>query len=135
VKRKITIIEDDNDLRGLMQTPLLAAGYDVSMRSEGNSFIYKRESRPHLYLIDVDLGGISGLEICRKIKSRKHGEIPVVIITSANPDVRRLAAEASADGALPKPFTTKELLRKISEYFPVNFGLAQFPMLEIKATT
>jgi two-component system phosphate regulon response regulator PhoB len=124
VKRKITIIEDDNDLRGLMQSPLLAAGYDVCILSEGNNFISKSEQDPHLYLIDINLVGVSGLEICKRIKSQKPGEVvPVVIIISANPDVRRLAAEACADDALPKPFTTKELLGKISKYFPVSFGV------------
>lgn len=124
MKRKITIIEDDNDLRGLMQSPLLAAGYDVCMLSEGNSFISRMENVSHLYLIDINLMGVSGLEICKKIKSQKPGEIvPVVIIISGNPDVRRLATEACADDALPKPFTTKELLAKISKYFPVSFGV------------
>lgn len=84
----------------------------------------KAENVPHLYLIDINLVGVSGLEICKRIKSQKaRRRCSIVIVISANPDVRRLAAEAFADDALPKPFTTKELLGKISKCFPVSFGV------------
>lgn len=99
--------------------PLQAAGYDVVALSNGNSLSGKSESVPDLYLIDLNLGAMSGLEICKRIKSKKHSEsIPVVIIISANPDVRQLATEACADDTLSKPFSVKELLKKISDYFP-----------------
>jgi DNA-binding response OmpR family regulator len=119
VRTKITIIEDDDDLRSLIRVPLQAAGYDVVALSEGNDLVGNSDSVPHLYIIDLNLGGMSGLEICKGIKSQKHREIvPVVIIMSANPDVRQLALEACADDALLKPFSAKELLKKISDFFP-----------------
>lgn len=119
VKKRITIIEDDDDLRGLMRAPLQAAGYDVVALSDGSNLFGDSENVPDLYLIDLNLGAISGLEICKRIKSEKHRQImPVVIIMSANPDVRQLATEACADDALSKPFSAKELLKKIVDYFP-----------------
>lgn len=119
VKTRITIIEDDDDLRGLMCVPLRAAGYDVIALSDGSNLLGERESLSHLYLIDLNLGAISGLEICKGIKSLKYSEgTPVVIIISANPDIRQMAAEARADDTLSKPFSAKALLNKISSYFP-----------------
>lgn len=117
MKTKITIIEDDDDLRGLMQLPLRAAGYNVVALTNGNNLNGKSD----LYLIDLNLGGgaINGLEVCKKIKSRRSREAAaIVIIISANPDFRPLAMEAHADDTLPKPFTTRELIEKIAEYFP-----------------
>jgi two-component system phosphate regulon response regulator PhoB len=115
---KITIIEDDDDLRSLLRISLQAAGYDVTTLINGND-LSKEAVKSDLYLIDLNLGGVSGLEICKKIKSQKHNETtPIVIVISANPDVRHLAIEACADDTISKPFTAKELLKKMSEYFP-----------------
>lgn len=102
-----------------MCVPLRAAGYDVVALSDGSN-LFENESFSHLYLIDLNLGAISGLEICRGIKNLKFIEsVPVVIIISANPDVRQLATEVCADDSLSKPFSVKTLLTKISSYFPL----------------
>lgn len=118
-KIKITIIEDDDDLRGLVRGPLQAAGYEVVGLRDGNTLFERVENMAHLFILDLDLRGISGLDICRRLKSQERNAVsPVVFIISANPDIRQLAAEVCADDILAKPFTIKELLEKISRYYP-----------------
>ena len=120
MRTRIIIIEDDDDLRGLMRVSLEAAGYVVVTQPNGNDARHTTsEDTADLYLIDINLGGISGLDICRQIKATHHGDnMPYIIMISANPDVCQLAVEACADDTLPKPFNAKQLLNKISEYLP-----------------
>lgn len=115
---RIIIIEDDDDLRGLMRVSLEAAGYDVVTQSNGRD-TENSETAADLYIIDINLGDVSGLDICRQIKARDHvpNAPPYIIMISANPDVGELAVEACADDTLPKPFNAKQLLNKIPEYF------------------
>jgi DNA-binding response OmpR family regulator len=118
MKNRITVIEDDPDLRQLVTLVLKTAGYDVISKSDGANLFPTNGDATDLYLIDCNLGAISGLDLCRKIKDEVDNEARVIIV-SANPDLRALAMDACADDALPKPFNTKELLRKISEYLPI----------------
>jgi two-component system response regulator MtrA len=116
IKNRITVIEDDPDLRQLVTLVLKSAGYDVIAKSDGAN-LFPSSGVTDLYLIDCNLGAISGLDLCRRIKDEVNDAC--VIVVSANPDLRALATDACADDALPKPFNTKELLRKISEYLPI----------------
>jgi two-component system, OmpR family, phosphate regulon response regulator PhoB len=117
VKKSITIIEDDKDLRTLVGLALNLAGYNVTSIAHANDFVLDNQKATELYLIDIDLGGVSGLDLCKKIKAQNMlVQMPVVIITSAHPDARLLTIGACADDFLAKPFTSKELLRKIAEY-------------------
>lgn len=119
MKRKISIIEDEEDLSRLMRQSLEAAGYEVDTKQNGYNLTNVKERLSDLYIIDLNLGGISGLDLCKHIKSQKNNERgPAIIIISANPDVRQLAMEACADDALSKPFTAKELVQKISQHLP-----------------
>ena len=127
MKAKITIIEDEEDLRNLIQKSLQAAGYEVEVKQIGYNLAVGKGELSDLYIIDLNLGGLNGLDLCKELKSkRRNVSPPVIIITSANPDVRELAIEACADDALPKPFTTKELLEKISKHLPQAEPLSSF---------
>src|SRR5262245_33502315 len=104
MKKKITIIDDDDDLRTLMGLTLSSAGYEVKTYSGGSVLEDQAAETSHLYIIDINLGGKkSGLDLCKQIKDRDiNGKAPIVIIISAHPDVRQLAMEACADDTLPK---------------------------------
>jgi DNA-binding response OmpR family regulator len=121
MKNRVTIIDDDPDLRQLIAIALRAAGYQVGIKADGADYTSQNDALADLFIIDIDLGGISGLDICRKLKEKQEGKtIPVVILISANPDLRALAEEVCADDTLPKPFNAKQLIRKISEYLPLH---------------
>jgi DNA-binding response OmpR family regulator len=120
IKNRVTVIEDNADLLQLVTLVLKNAGYFVVSKSNGVNLLTSHEGITDLYLIDSDLGGMSGLDLCRAIKEATKEGAPKIIMISANPDLRALAMEASADDALAKPFNAKELLRKVSEYLPIE---------------
>lgn len=113
-RRDIVVIEDDPDLRSLMQSVLSVAGYETKTYPNGDE-VMKGNSFASLYVIDMNLGGVSGIDVCRYLKSTQGPNHPTVIIISANPDARRLALEACADGTLDKPFQSKSLLSLVKQ--------------------
>jgi DNA-binding response OmpR family regulator len=114
-RRDIVVIEDDPDLRNLMQSVLSFAGYEIKTYPNGDE-VMKANSFASLYVIDMNLGGVSGIDVCRHLKSKEGPTHPTVIIISANPDARRLAMEACADGTLDKPFKSKNLLTLVKQF-------------------
>jgi DNA-binding response OmpR family regulator len=114
MKRKITVVDDETDLRNLLRLTLSMAGYDVEVFSNGEDFVNQSNFNSDLYIIDIDLGKMTGLDVCRFLKSSKATG-PVIMI-SADPEIRSLAEEACADGSLAKPFSQSGLLQKIDSY-------------------
>jgi DNA-binding response OmpR family regulator len=114
MKKKITVVDDETDLRNLLRLTLLSAGYDVELYSNGEEFIAQSKMDSDFYIVDIDLGKMTGLEVCQYLKAAK-AKGPVVLI-SADPEIRSLAEKACADGALSKPFTQAELIRNINLY-------------------
>lgn len=113
----ITVIEDDFDLNLLIQMALKSQGYVVQSFSDGT----KLTGAPSdLYLLDINLGkGMTGMELCRQLKKvPPKAKVPVVILISANPDLRKMAVEACADDTLAKPFSIRDLQKKVAEYCP-----------------
>lgn len=113
-KYKITIIEDDADLRALITLALKGESYEVTSFAEGSEFL-QDHATADLYIIDINLGGISGLELCKKIKANAV-TTPIVIIISANPDISKMAQEVCADDVLAKPFTSRNLVTMVVNY-------------------
>lgn len=119
----VTIIEDDHDLRSLMVLAVKAAGFDVKDYPDG-FHLEQMISESNFYIIDVDLGDVSGLDLCKKIKSSctETETAPFVVLVSANPDLRTLAIEACADDILSKPFLTKDLITAIARNITPKTG-------------
>lgn len=115
MNRKIIIIDDDQDARKLLQFILASHGFAVEAYSDGNGLDVLNPPYPDIYLIDINLGNTSGLELCAYLKKHKQTEHIPVIITSSNTDIIPLAQEACADDTLPKPFDSKELIHKINQ--------------------
>jgi DNA-binding response OmpR family regulator len=117
--KKITVIEDDEDLKNLVVMTLRSRGYKVEAQTDIKSVTEENARLSDLFIIDINLGsGISGLDICKQLKGEMRNRIPVIIITSAHPDLKQLAIDAYADDTLPKPFTSKELVAKVKQYLP-----------------
>jgi DNA-binding response OmpR family regulator len=116
MKRRLTVIDDDKDLRNLLQISLRLEGFDVTAYSNGDEFISSLPitGNSELYVIDINLGGMSGFEICSYIKGRKETKDAVVILISANPEVQQIAKEVCADDYILKPFSQRELIQRIT---------------------
>lgn len=107
--KQIIIVDDDINILDPMTIILEGAGYAVTAVSNGTSLLNREFTAPDIFIIDKQLSGVDGLDVCRFLKTQddlKH--IPVVMI-SASPNIHALAKDAMANEALEKPFKMKEL--------------------------
>ena len=116
LQKQIFVIEDDDDLRALLQITIEALGIGVRTFSEVTEFLREGNALCDLYVIDLHLPGISGLVFCRELKSdEKRKNIPVIVI-SGDPNIGRLATKAYANDYLLKPFNQAMIAEKIQQY-------------------
>lgn len=114
--KTILIIEDENDLAELVAFNLEKEGYRPLIAPDGPSGLEAaRHNSPDLILLDLMLPGISGMEICKVLKSNeKTARIPVVMLTAKGEEIDRVVGfEVGADDYVVKPFSTRELLLRV----------------------
>ena len=114
-KRKLLVVDDDPGLQEMFKIILNHAGYDVEIISNGNKIFSKEFNIPDLFLVDKQLSGIDGLDICRFLKRDETTKNIPLLMVSANPDIQELSIRAGADGYIQKPFQLAEFLHKIKE--------------------
>jgi DNA-binding response OmpR family regulator len=114
--KKILVADDDPGIQDVFKIILERAGYDVEVISNGQEVLNNRYRIPHLFILDKQLSGVDGLDICKFLKAqRKTAGIPVIMV-SANPQIGRLSKEAGADGYIEKPFEMKNFLKLVEKY-------------------
>jgi DNA-binding response OmpR family regulator len=118
---RIVVVEDDKDIQYLLKDTLSKAGYDVEVVSDGDTLI-NNNIRPtaDLFLLDVNLPGINGLELCRFLKSNNQTKNTPVIMLSAFPGLTTVASKYYADDSLEKPFNFTNLIGLISKHIHKN---------------
>ena len=114
-KPKILLVEDD-DFAAIVVAEMLAVDYDVRHVSSGQAALDSlAEAPPDLVLLDVEMPGMSGYEVCRALRDdHSIGELPVLFLSGRVSDEDRLAGyEAGGDDYLTKPVSAEELRSKI----------------------
>ena len=123
VPRTILIVDDEPAILELARMILEDGGYSVAIAKNGVEALQKVESQvPDLILLDLVMPGISGIEVCKILKSRPTTRLtPVVMFTvlGSNTD-RKMAETAHCDGYLLKPFTPQALLREAETFLSKN---------------
>ncbi|MEO5594570.1 MAG: response regulator [Chitinophagaceae bacterium] len=115
-KKKIVLVaDDDNDLLQLVKMQLQQAGFTVQLALNGNGIMkMAAESHPDVILLDIAMDGISGGDICKKLKTYdKTANIPVIMI-SANDNIEYIAQHCGANDYVRKPFNVQAIKEKIS---------------------
>ena len=115
----VVIAEDDRDIRELVELILQEDGYTTVPVSDGlGALIACRETHPDVVLLDVSMPGeLTGLEVCRRIRADEDlGGVRVMLLTArAREEDVNAGYAAGADDYLVKPFTPRELTRRIEE--------------------
>ncbi|MEO7222099.1 MAG: phosphate regulon transcriptional regulator PhoB [Devosia sp.] len=112
----ILIVEDEADLRELVRYNLEAEGFRVSMAESGDEAVERiRDGVPDLILLDWMLPGLSGIELCRRWRSREEtARTPIIMITARGEEEERVRGLATgADDYVVKPFSMPELVARI----------------------
>lgn len=121
MSKVILVIEDQEDNRRIVRDLLTSKGYKVIEAVNGPDGVNAAEShRPDLILMDIQLPGMDGYEVTRRIKANPETrKIPIIVVTSyalSGDDLK--AFEAGCDAYMAKPFSPRKLLAKIREYLP-----------------
>lgn len=110
----ILLVEDEAKLAQFIELELKYEGYDVTVLNDGLSGLSAaRESHLDLILIDWMLPGISGLDICKRLR-QTGTKIPIILLTAKDDISDRVAGlDAGADDYIVKPFNLEELLARV----------------------
>lgn len=112
----VTIVEDEEDIAGLLEIHLARAGFRTMVFPCGNAFLeYLNGNTPDLAILDIMLPDGNGTDICRAIRaSERHGSLPVIILTALGHETERvLGLELGADDYIVKPFSPRELVARV----------------------
>ena len=109
----ILIVEDEQNLARFIELELTHENYTVDIENDGKVGLDKALSKPYdLYILDLMLPNINGLEICRQI--RQEQSTPIIIITAKGETYDKVAGlDYGADDYIVKPFDIEELLARI----------------------
>ena len=114
--RKILIIEDESDVADLLTLNLRKAGFRISTAADGASGLQNaRDDRPDFIVLDLMLPKMSGLEVCRILKSdTATSQIPILMLTAKAEEIDRIVGlEFGADDYVTKPFSPREVVLRI----------------------
>ena len=110
---RILIVDDDEELAGLLSELLTREGFRVDMQHDGVKGLAAAQGGGYdLMVLDVMLPGMDGFEILRRV--RRESRLPVLMLTARGEDEDRIIGlELGADDYLPKPFNTRELVARV----------------------
>jgi DNA-binding response OmpR family regulator len=114
--RKILIIEDESDVADLLSLNLRKAGFRPSAVGDGASGLQRaRDDGPDFIILDLMLPKMSGLEVCRILKSdTATAQIPILMLTAKAEEIDRIVGlEFGADDYVTKPFSPREIVLRI----------------------
>lgn len=110
----ILVVEDEAKLARFIELELSYEGYQVSTAADGlTGLTTARETKPDLIILDWMLPGLSGLEVCRRLRSTGD-KVPIILLTAKDEVSDRVAGlDAGADDYVVKPFSIEELLARV----------------------
>ena len=113
LKTKILLVDDDPNIRQLVNLYLVREGFEVEMAERGDEALKKvLASPPNLMLLDVMLPGMDGWQVLRE--TRKTSNVPIIMLTAKDETFDKvLGLELGADDYIAKPFDMKELVARI----------------------
>jgi DNA-binding response OmpR family regulator len=136
----ILLVEDEVKLARFIELELGAEGYNVNVANDGLAGLtLARETPPDLMILDWMLPGLSGLELCRRLRST-GSKVPVIMLTAKDEVGDRVAGlDAGADDYVVKPFSIEELLARVRAHLrrtqEPDLDLLQFEDLTLNRRT
>ena len=128
MKRRILVIEDEQDIAELIKLHLDDLGYNVVLAEDGHRGLRLATMQTwDLIILDLRLPGVDGLEICRNVRS-SSAYVPILMLTSKSSELDRvLGLEMGADDYVTKPFSVLELMARVKAIFRRSNTLAEQP--------
>ncbi len=121
--KTILVVDDEPDIRLVLQARLEAAGYNVETAATGLEALNRiRTQPPDLVILDLMLPGMDGFAVCALLKrDQRFSRIPIIILSArSQPQDKKTGTDLGADAYLTKPFQSKELLETITRLLAVR---------------
>lgn len=132
-RKKVILIEDEVKLARFVELELRYEGYDVTVCHDGREGLQMvTDGNYDMILLDLMLPGLTGIEICRRV--RKFSNVPIIMLTAKDETMDKVAGlDSGADDYLTKPFAIEELLAHMRVAFKhAHAGGAKKVILEVQ---
>lgn len=114
MRKAIVVVEDDESIRTMLCYYFKSVGYEVFACESGEALFAADPDAPLLYILDIMLPGMDGLEILRRLRE-KPDDTPVIFLTARTSEVDRVRGlESGADDYIVKPFSLMELQARVN---------------------
>lgn len=125
MKKRILIVDDDEDLSFIIMDMLENYGYEVTLASDSEqAFILLGEQTYHMILLDINLPDMTGFELCKEL--RRVSTVPVIFASARTSESDRITGlDIGGDDYLPKPYSMKELLSRVNALMRRTYGFAE----------
>ncbi len=124
-KKKILLVDDEEDVLRTVGFRLQSSGYDVVTASDGMEGLEKAHSeKPDLVILDLMLPKMDGYKVCAFLKKdTRYRKIPIIMFTAKAGDLdKKLGLEVGADAYIMKPFEPPELVEAVEKLLAKNNG-------------
>jgi two-component system response regulator RegX3 len=124
---RILVVEDEEALADSVRYNLEREGYAVSVATDGRRALERfRTEHPTLVILDLMLPEISGLDVCRMIRS--ESDVPIIMVTAKDSEADKVAGlELGADDYVTKPFSMRELVSRVRANLRRSLALGPLP--------
>ena len=115
-KPRLLLVEDDRALADLLMWHFGREGYDIVRTADGDEALLLAEERtPDLVILDWMIEGVTGIEVCRRLRRRAStSQVPIIMLTARGEESDRIRGlETGADDYVTKPFSPRELLARV----------------------
>ena len=125
-KKKIMVVDDEPDIREILQFNLENAGYDVVPAASAESALELCGRDVDLILLDVMMEGMSGFKMVEILRKEKHSQVPVIFLTARNEENDLLTGfSAGGDDYIAKPFSINEVLARVKAVLKRSIAVRQ----------
>lgn len=116
-RKKLLLVEDDKAVADLLSWHFEREGFDLRRTGDGEeALLLAAEETPDVILLDWMIEGISGVEVCRRLRRRPEtSHVPIIMLTARGEESDRIRGlETGADDYVTKPFSPRELVARVS---------------------
>lgn len=114
MQKRILVVDDELDLREILQCNLEAAGYEVDTAASAEEALTLIDRAPDLLLLDVMMGGMSGFALAEKLRVEHASAVPIIFLTAKDTEDDLLQGfSVGADDYISKPFSLQEVLARV----------------------
>jgi DNA-binding response OmpR family regulator len=114
--KKIFVIDDEADIRDIIEINLSREGYKVQVfPSAEDALLALKQDNPDLIILDIMMSGMDGYDFCKHLRAgREHAGIPIIFLSAKSDEFDKvLGLELGGDDYITKPFSLKELLSRV----------------------